>query len=103
MPRGQCLDKQITRGLSGHVAFVVSRANQRGHVQRSDRAAECISQRRSRDRVPQDRLVRMEDAIKISARGIDLLYALIIVRLDREDPSGSTSQQARQRSGLRVR
>jgi hypothetical protein len=35
--------------------------------------------------------------------GFDLLYAFIIVRLDRRDLGGSTSQPTRQQSGLHVR
>jgi hypothetical protein len=35
--------------------------------------------------------------------GFDLLYAFVIVRLDRRDLSGSMSQQTRRQNGLRVK
>jgi hypothetical protein len=43
------------------------------------------------------------DLFVVPTIGFDLLYAFVIVRLHRRTWSGSTSQQIRQRSGLRVR
>jgi hypothetical protein len=42
------------------------------------------------------------DLFVIPTIGFDLLYAFIIIRLDRRDSSGSTSLQIRQQNGSRV-
>jgi hypothetical protein len=43
------------------------------------------------------------DLFVVPTIGFDLLYALVIVRLDRRDASGSTSQQTRRQHGLHVK
>jgi hypothetical protein len=43
------------------------------------------------------------DLFVVPTIGFDLLYAFVIVRLDRRDLVGSTSQQTRRQNGLRVK
>ena len=43
------------------------------------------------------------DVFVVPTIGFELLYAFVIVRLDRRDLSGSTSQDIRRRNGSRAR